>query len=74
MKYKAKRKLVEARRSIASGDWQKGDKQITAARKIEDSPNLTFDQLRALAQLRRFRKRILTSIGKFLSSNTEPSR
>ena len=69
MKYKAKRKMVKARKAIAAGDWQTGDGLITAAKKIDDSPALSYGELRALAKMRRFRSKMLIWLGGLISSN-----
>ena len=71
MKYKAKRKMVKARQAIAAGDWHRGDRLITVAEKIENSPDLSYDGLRALANVRRSRKKVLSWLGRFLSSNNK---
>jgi hypothetical protein len=52
MKYKAKRKVVQAHRSIADGNWKKAERQITAAFKMNKSADLSYRELRALAKIR----------------------
>ena len=63
--------MVKARQVIKLGDWEKGDRLITAAQKIDNSPNLSYSELRVVAKIRRFQKKTQIWLGRLIKSNSE---